>query len=70
LETIISYIFNTKLRKEVSRMKKDTNSEGTPTVAEGIDTEDVLNKSATEEEIDQGDTTSVTVLSLDENDPS
>ncbi|WP_175596846.1 hypothetical protein [Bacillus sp. MRMR6] len=51
-------------------MKKDTNSEGTPTVAEGIDTEDVLNKSATEEDIEQGDSTSVTVLSLDENDPS
>jgi hypothetical protein len=51
-------------------MKKDTYSKGEPTLAEGIDTEDVLNQDATQEEIANGDSTSVTVLTLDENDPS
>jgi hypothetical protein len=53
-------------------MKKDTqlNSNEEPTIAEGIDTEDELASDATAEEIGQGDSTKVTVLSLDENDPS
>lgn len=56
--------------KEVSEMKKDPYSKGEPTLAEGIDTEDMLNQDATQEEIANGDSTNVTVLSLDENDPS
>jgi hypothetical protein len=56
--------------KEVSEMKKDTHSKGEPTLAEGINTEDLLNQDATQEEIENGDSTNVTVLSLDENDPS
>lgn len=51
-------------------MKKDTYSNGKPTIAEGMDTEDVLNRDATQAEIENGDSTNVTVLSLDENDPS
>ncbi|WHY69365.1 hypothetical protein [Neobacillus sp. SuZ13] len=51
-------------------MKKGTYSKAEPTIAEGIDTEDVLNKDATQEEIENGESTSVTTLSLDENDPS
>ncbi|MDR7077392.1 hypothetical protein J2Y03_002416 [Neobacillus niacini] len=51
-------------------MKKDTYSKGEPTLAEGINTEDVLNQDATEEEIANGESTNVTVLSLDEIDPS
>ncbi|MBT2696177.1 hypothetical protein J7E79_01845 [Bacillus sp. ISL-40] len=51
-------------------MKKDTYSKGDPTIAEGMDTEDVLNRDATQTEIENGDSTNVTVLSLDENDPS
>ena len=51
-------------------MKKDTYAKGEPTIAEGMNTEDELNKDATQAEIDKGETTSVTVLSLDENDPS
>ncbi|WEG13044.1 hypothetical protein PU629_01410 [Pullulanibacillus sp. KACC 23026] len=44
--------------------------EDEPTLAPGIDTEDELNDEATEEEIEEGDTTTVTRLVLDENDPS
>jgi hypothetical protein len=51
-------------------MKKDTYSKGEPTIAEGFNTEDVLNKEATQEEIENGDSTDVTVLTFDENDPS
>jgi hypothetical protein len=51
-------------------MKKDTNSKGEPTIAEGMNTEDELNREATQAEIEKGDSTQVTVLSLDENDPS
>ncbi|WP_205439592.1 hypothetical protein [Peribacillus alkalitolerans] len=49
-------------------MKKKTNND--PTLAEGINTDDVLNESATEEEIKQGEYTQVITLSLDENNPS
>ncbi|WP_342433518.1 hypothetical protein [Neobacillus sp. FSL H8-0543] len=51
-------------------MKKNNYSKEEPTMAEGMDTEDELNRSATQEEIDNGDSTKVTILSLDENDPS
>lgn len=49
-------------------MKKNTNNE--PTIAEGIDTEDKLLEDASNEEVNKGDFTEVTTLSLDENDPS
>lgn len=65
-----SVFINTKLLKEVSVMKKNNYSKEEPTMAEGMDTEDELNRSATQEEIDNGDSTKVTILSLDENDPS
>jgi hypothetical protein len=55
---------------EVFVMKKDKSSKGEPTLAEGFNTEDILNQDATQEEIDNGESTNVTVLSLDENDPS
>lgn len=55
---------------EVTVMKKDNDSKGEPTLAEGINTEDMLNQDATPEEIENGESTNVTVLSLDENDPS
>lgn len=51
-------------------MKKEIRSADEKTLAEGINTEDELNRNATEEEIDNGDYTKVTTLSLDENDPS
>lgn len=51
-------------------MKKDNDSKGEPTLAEGMNTEDVLNQDATQEEIEIGESTNVTVLTLDENDPS
>jgi hypothetical protein len=54
----------------VSDMKKDNYSKGKPTIAEGMNTEDELNREATQEEIENGESTNVTVLSLDENDPS
>jgi hypothetical protein len=56
--------------EEVKDMKKDSYSKGEPTLAEGINTEDILNQDATQEEIENGESTNVTVLSLDENDPS
>ncbi|MEK4535623.1 hypothetical protein NST21_09735 [Peribacillus sp. FSL K6-1552] len=51
-------------------MKKENRSSDEPTIAEGINTEDELKRDATKEEIDKGDYTKVTTLSLDENDPS
>jgi hypothetical protein len=58
-------------RKEVYIMKRRRdNLNDEPTLAEGMDTEDELNKSATPEEIEKGEYTSVTTLSWDENDPS
>jgi hypothetical protein len=56
--------------KGVLDMKKYTQSNEVPNIAEGIDTEDELTRDATAKEIEQGDSTKVTVLSLDENDPS
>jgi len=50
--------------------KRKPGENGEPTLAEGIDTEDELNESASQEEIDKGEYTSVTTLSLDENDPA
>lgn len=41
-----------------------------PTIAVGIDTEDELMEDATNEEVNKGEYTKVTTLSLDENDPS
>jgi hypothetical protein len=57
-------------RKEWLKLKKNTQLNEGQTIAEGIDTEDELNRDATQEEIEHGDSTNVTVLSLDENDPS
>jgi hypothetical protein len=54
----------------VTDLKKDSYSKGEPTLAEGINTEDILNQDATQEEIENGESTNVTVLTLDENDPS
>jgi hypothetical protein len=51
-------------------VKKRNEIANQPTIAEGMDTEDELNQSATVEEVEQGEYTSVTTLSLDENDPS
>ncbi|WP_428909733.1 hypothetical protein [Niallia sp. Krafla_26] len=51
-------------------MKKQKNSADKPTIAEGINTEDELQKDATTEEISKGEYTEVIALSLDENDPS
>ncbi len=51
-------------------MKKQTNSTENPTIAEGMNTEDELQKDATQDEISKGEYTNVTTLSLDENDPS
>lgn len=51
-------------------MKKQNSSTDQPTIAEGMNTEDELQKDATREEISRGEYTSVTTLSLDENDPS
>ncbi|MED3553382.1 hypothetical protein [Cytobacillus praedii] len=41
-----------------------------PTLAEGMNTEDELDKNATFEEISSGEYTKVVTLSLDENDPN
>jgi hypothetical protein len=71
LQTIILVLSLTQNKSaEVIGMKKDKNSKGEPTLAEGINTEDILNQDATQEEIENGESTNVTVLTLDENDPS
>ncbi len=71
LQTIILVLFLAlKKTVEVTVMKKDKYSKGEPTLAEGINTEDILNQDATQEEIENGESTNVTVLTLDENDPS
>lgn len=67
---ILAYNNLKEIERSFSTMKKGTYSKAEPTIAEGIDTEDVLNKDATQEEIENGESTSVTTLSLDENDPS
>ncbi|MGG1398490.1 hypothetical protein ABE288_11860 [Bacillus salipaludis] len=41
-----------------------------PTVAPGMDDQEELEQSATEEEVERGEYTSVTTLSYDEVDPS
>ncbi|WP_427127912.1 hypothetical protein ACQCPQ_30405 (plasmid) [Priestia megaterium] len=51
-------------------MKKAKKPTDKPTIAEGINTEDELQKDANLEEISKGEYTNVTTLSLDENDPS
>jgi hypothetical protein len=51
-------------------MAKNFQSNGKASIAPGMDTEDELKKDATETEIDKGESTRVTTLSLDENDPS
>lgn len=50
--------------------KKNPEQKTDRTVAPGFDYEDRINESATEEEIEKGESTSVTTLSLDEVDPS
>lgn len=55
---------------EVTVVRKNNDSKGEPTLAEGINTEDILNQDATQEDIENGESTNVTVLTLDENDPS
>jgi uncharacterized lipoprotein len=70
LQTIFVVLSLTQKSAEVIVMKKDKNSKVEPTLAEGINTEDVLNQDATQEEIENGESTNVTVLTLDENDPS
>ncbi|MFJ5621706.1 hypothetical protein ACIQD3_03035 [Peribacillus loiseleuriae] len=50
-------------------MKKPNHTEE-PTIAEGINTEDQLEKTASSEEITKGEYTKVVTVSLDENDPS
>lgn len=49
-------------------MKKDKNEE--PSIAVGMDTENDLEKDASMDDIEKGEYTQVTTLSLDENDPS
>ena len=51
-------------------MKNRNQHHDAPIIAEGIDTEDKLNKEATPEEIARGEYTKVVTVSLDENDPS
>lgn len=50
---------------EEQRQRRDT-----PTVAPGIDDDEVLNEKATEEEIERGDYTKVVTLAWDEVEPS
>jgi hypothetical protein len=50
--------------------KKNPEQETERTVAPGFNYADEINESATDEEIEKGDYTSVTRLSLDEVDPS
>ena len=50
-------------------MKKQNHTKE-PTLAEGINTEDELDREATSQEIAEGEYTKVVTLSLDENDPS
>jgi hypothetical protein len=49
--------------------KKDKNKND-PTLATGIDDDEDLEKPASKEEIEKGEFTNVTTLSLDEVDPS
>jgi hypothetical protein len=56
--------------KGVCMMEKQKRKADDPIIAEGINTEDELMKNASTEEIEKGEYTNVTTLSLDENDPS
>ncbi|WP_180954556.1 hypothetical protein [Bacillus sp. V5-8f] len=49
--------------------KKNPNQETEQTIAPGFDYDDELNESATPEEVEKGEYTNVTTLSLDEVDP-
>ena len=51
-------------------MYKGMNKKKEPTVAPGMDDQEELEKSATEEDVERGEYTSVTTLSYDEVDPS
>ncbi|WP_449539795.1 hypothetical protein [Ferdinandcohnia sp. Marseille-Q9671] len=51
-------------------MKKREKNNEEPTIAVGMDTEGDLQQDATMEEVESGDYTNVTTLSLDENDLS
>lgn len=51
-------------------MMKENEKDKEPTIAPGIDDEEELNQKASEDEINKGEYTSVTTLSLDEADPS
>ena len=64
------WLGNIKWKGGLKLKKNQSNTENTPTFAEGIDTEDELQRDATSAEIDKGEYTQVTTLSLDENDPS
>lgn len=57
-------------RKGVVKLKKNRELDNSPTIAEGMDPEDELKRDATATEIEKGEYTQVTTLSLDENDPS
>ncbi|MCQ6276916.1 hypothetical protein JMM81_18695 [Bacillus sp. V3B] len=50
-------------------MKKQKHTEE-PTIAEGMNTEDELDREATSQEVSKGEYTKVVTLSLDEHDPS
>jgi len=51
-------------------IKRKEEMDSRPTVAPGIDDQEELKQSATEEEMEKGEFTSVTTLSFDEVDPS
>jgi len=58
-------------RKECMMIsKKKRQPENEPTIAPGLDDQDILEQSATEEEIQNGEYTNVTTLSYDEVGPS
>jgi len=51
-------------------MKKNRSSGDSPTIAPGLDTDAKLSQNASRKEARQGNTTRVTIVSLDEVDPS
>jgi hypothetical protein len=50
--------------------RQDSDKNGNPTIAPGIDDSEELNQKATKEEIASGEYTRVVTLSLDEVEPS
>lgn len=50
--------------------RKDPTNKAEPVIAPGMDDTEELEQDATNEEIDKGEYTSVTILSYDEVDPS